>query len=117
MDGGPGGTCAVLATRTSFGPVGAPLIVNRLGAATPNPFNPTTTLPFAMAEPGVVTIRVFDAAGRLVRELWNGMTPAGAAEVTWDGQSVHGVPVSSGMYFAELHAGHFRAVQKLVLLK
>jgi hypothetical protein len=97
--------------------VGVPVIVDRLGAPTPNPFNPTTTLPFSIAEPGVVTIRIFDATGRMIHELWNGMTPAGEGEVIWDGRSTNGVPVPSGMYFAELHAGRFRAVQKLVLLK
>ena len=35
----------------------------------PNPFNPTTTIDFSIAEPGMVNLSIFDASGRLVKNL------------------------------------------------
>jgi hypothetical protein len=109
------GESSMAAAPGGASPLGAPVF--GLRAPVPNPFNPSTRLPFAINEPGLVALRVFDARGRLVRELWNRMTAAGPQSVVWDGRADSGAPVASGLYFAELHAGSQRAVQKLVLLR
>jgi hypothetical protein len=94
---------------------------NHLGHARPNPFNPATTIEYSLAAPGRVTIRVFDVAGRVVRTLVDGALDAGPHQATWDGSTDSGERAASGVYFIRMdaagHAGAFRAVRKLVLLK
>jgi flagellar hook assembly protein FlgD len=89
-----------------------------LGNASPNPFNPSTTIRYDVPKPGgAVTIRVYDVAGRLVHELVNEFRPAGFHEVRWDGIGNRGEPIASGVYFVQMKSGTFAQAKKLVLLK
>jgi hypothetical protein len=63
----------------------------------PNPFNPTTTIQFAMPEEAVVTLKVYDLLGRLVTEQALGRQAAGIQEVSFDAARI-----SSGVYFYRL---------------
>jgi hypothetical protein len=83
-----------------------------LHGATPNPFNPTTTLSFALPQAGQVKLSVFDVAGRQVAELVNGYRDAGSHEVTFDASNL-----ASGLYLYQLSAGNFSATGKMMLLK
>lgn len=83
----------------------------------PNPFNPSTRIAFGTAREGMVTLRVFDVTGRLVRVLVNGRLAAGRYEASWDGRDLHGREASSGVYFLQMEAGGIRAVRKMVLMK
>ena len=85
----------------------------------PNPFNPTTTIPFDLPEVSRVKIQVYDLAGREVAIIANELYPAGSHQVTFDGS---GLP--SGMYFIRAQmkpedqrkdAHHFTS--KMMLLK
>jgi hypothetical protein len=78
----------------------------------PNPFNPATTIPFALPRDTKVIINIFDISGRLIDTLVDSYYPAGYHNVTFDAA---GLP--SGIYFARLTAGEFTQTQKLVLLK
>ncbi|RJP74106.1 MAG: T9SS C-terminal target domain-containing protein [Candidatus Zixiibacteriota bacterium] len=80
--------------------------------AHPNPFNPETAVGYRLPAPGLVSLRVFDTAGRVVATLLDGWREAGAHEVTFDAS---GLP--SGIYFVRLAAGEASQVQKVVLLK
>jgi hypothetical protein len=97
------------------------VFVNRLHHARPNPFNPVTTIDFSLAADGRATIRVFDAAGRVVRTLVDSPVEAGEHTAVWDGTTDSGHRAASGVYFVRMEAaGHmdaFRATRKLVLLK
>jgi hypothetical protein len=97
------------------------LLVNRLGHARPNPFNPSTTIGYSIAAPSRVTIRVFDVAGRVVRTLVDAHVAAGRRTVVWDGTSDAGKHAASGVYFVKMETagqtGALRATRKLVLLK
>ena len=83
----------------------------------PNPFNPVTSLRYGMPEAGDVALRVYDAAGRLVRTLVDGEKGEGYHEETWDGTDDAGVRLGSGVYFAKLEVNGAVRTQKLVLLK
>lgn len=83
-----------------------------LFGARPNPFNPRTTISFALPEATRVRLAVYDLGGRLVAVLEDGVREAGLQQVTWDAS---GMP--SGLYFCRLEAGNQRAVQKLMLMK
>ncbi len=83
----------------------------------PNPFNPATTISFGISEPASVTLKIYEAAGRLVRILLNENRTAGRYEVTWDGRDTAGRQAASGIYFYTLNAGDFRETRKMVLLR
>lgn len=84
----------------------------------PNPFNPRTTLRFALAAPARADLAVHDLAGRLVRRLVAANLPAGEHEVAWDGRDEAGRAVASGQYVARLRAGDDQPVtRKLMLLR
>ncbi len=83
-----------------------------LCAASPNPFNPTTTISFTLPQAGKVMLTVFDVQGRAVAELANGWLNSGAHQLVFEGTNL-----SSGIYFYKLTAGNFSATQKMVLVK
>lgn len=67
-------------------------------AAWPNPFRERTTLSFAMSAAGEFEAAVYDAQGRLVRELGRGYAPAGEMPLVWDGRDQSGRSVPAGVY-------------------
>jgi hypothetical protein len=83
----------------------------------PNPFNPSTTIEFGLQESGHVSLRIYDAAGRLVRSLVDESKPAGSYSAVWDGRDGNGVFVASGIYFYMLKSPEFEATRKMVLLR
>jgi hypothetical protein len=83
----------------------------------PNPFNPTTRITFGLKEPAAVSLRIYDAAGRLVRVLVAGNRPAGNYSELWDGRDNGGRAVASGIYFYRLDAGSFSQTRKMALLR
>lgn len=82
----------------------------------PNPFNPETSIKFALGEPGVVTIEVYNLLGLRVRVL-EGSFPAGPGELVWDGRDTSGRPVASGVYFYKLVSEGTHQVRRMLLLK
>jgi hypothetical protein len=84
----------------------------KLSDSYPNPFNPSTSINYSVANDGHVEIIIYDAAGRLVEELVNGHQDGGKYSVTWNASNQ-----ASGMYFAKMVAGDVVQTQKLVLLK
>jgi hypothetical protein len=86
-----------------------------LGAAYPNPFNPATTIPYALAERCEFSLRIFDVLGRQVAVPARGVQEAGVYQAHWNAT---GLP--SGLYFCRLDAAGGtanHATQKLMLLK
>ncbi|RMZ48949.1 T9SS C-terminal target domain-containing protein, partial [Candidatus Marinimicrobia bacterium PRS2] len=83
-----------------------------LSAAYPNPFNPTTTLSFALPVTSNVILEVYDINGRLINELIKGIMDAGYHSVVWDANSY-----GSGVYFVKMVAGEYINTQKLMLIK
>ena len=88
-----------------------------LGQNAPNPFNPTTTIGFALATEAVVDLSVYDITGRRVATLASGSFPAGDHAVVWDGRDESGRETASGIYFYRLTAGETHERRKMVLLK
>ena len=64
------------------------------------------------------TLRLFDAQGRMIRELWSGeVEGGGSVDVVWDGQSARGRRAGEGVYFAHLDLGGAVATLRLVSLR
>ena len=88
----------------------------RLLGARPNPTVAATTIRFALGSSSPVTIRVFDAGGRLVRTLVDHepMTAAAMHEVPWEGRDDVGRAVGSGVYFYRVRTPHETVGGKIV---
>ncbi len=88
----------------------------------PNPFNPETWLPYHLAKPAEVTLRIYAIGGELVRTLDLGHQPAGRYQdrsqaAHWDGRNEMGESVASGVYFYTLTTGDFTATRKMLIRK
>ncbi|MBE0567097.1 MAG: right-handed parallel beta-helix repeat-containing protein [Krumholzibacteria bacterium] len=89
----------------------------RLEAARPNPFNPSTSIGFALARSGRIRLAVHDARGRLVRVLVDEFRAAGPGSVDWDGRDDRGRHAGTGVYFYRLVAPEVRLTGKMTLLR
>ncbi len=83
----------------------------------PNPFNPTTHIAFELKNPGHVRLRIYDVAGRLVRNLIDERVTAGRHTRPWAGLNDEGQTVSSGVYFYRLWYNDNFHTRKMMLLK
>jgi len=86
-------------------------------AAHPNPFRSTTSISFALEEPGHVRVTVLDIRGRRVRTLLDGTQPAGSRSVHWNGSTDGGKPVSPGVYFMKVQVRDSVHTQKVVFTR
>ena len=96
---------------------GAPQLKTALGRNYPNPFNPTTTISFTLAQSGPASLKIYNAKGQMVRELANAEYSAGKHHLVWDGRDTKGRPVSSGLYFYRLQAKGYSQSHKMILMK
>lgn len=78
----------------------------------PNPFNPTTTIRYALPEDVHVRLTVVDILGREVGVLVDEPQTAGHKDVIFDARNI-----SSGVYFYKLTAGNFTEVKKMVVAR
>jgi hypothetical protein len=100
-----------------------PAAARRLALAppAPNPSGGPVALAFDLPASAVVTLTVYDVAGRQVRELLRGELPAGHRSLSWDGRDDGGMSVAAGVYYARLAvdapARSAPAVRKITLLR
>ena len=88
----------------------------------PNPFNPETWIPFQLAQPASVVLRLYDFEGKIIRTIDLGYKKTGFYTATnraiyWDGKNQLGESVSSGVYFYRLTTSDYDAMKKMVILK
>ncbi len=89
----------------------------------PNPFNPSTTITYALPRQSHVVLIIYNILGQEVVRLVDGMEEPGTKSVMWNGHSAAGSSVSSGVYFYRLEAAEgesaerFAQVRRLMVLK
>ena len=83
-----------------------------LDNAYPNPFNPITTINFALPISREVSISIYDLHGRKVTSLINGIMDIGYHSVMWNADAQ-----ASGVYFVKMIAGEYVGTQQLMLVK
>ncbi len=83
----------------------------------PNPFNPQTTISYTLPDQGLVSVGVFDLAGKRVTTLRSEFQLAGDHSVIWNGRDGNGHIVAGGIYLARVVQGEDTAVRKMILLK
>ncbi len=87
--------------------------------ATPNPFNPSTTIKFDIGGtlPTELKVNVFDVRGRRVATLHDGLATPGPQSFTWDGKTAGGRNVASGVYLAQVQVADMLKSFKMTLTK
>jgi hypothetical protein len=85
--------------------------------AGPNPFTSSTAIWLEMPEPGRARAAIYDAAGRLVRTLKDGLLTSGRHRINWDGRNATGARAAAGVYFASVGAGYERRCIRLMLIR
>ena len=88
-----------------------------LSSIHPNPFNPQTTVEFALSSPQHVRIMIYDVRGSLVHRLVDQSLGSGEHRAVWNGIDDAGRPASSGIYFVRMIAGSYEQTRKIVMLK
>jgi flagellar hook assembly protein FlgD len=89
----------------------------KLDRSFPNPFRGTTTIAFALPQPGRVRVMIYDLRGRLVRTLVDDRREPGRYRTHWDGRNAAGQQVASGVYFIRYDSGSRSLTERTVLLK
>jgi PKD repeat protein len=83
----------------------------------PNPFNPMTTIRYALPEKANVRLTIYNMLGKEVRTLVNEFEEAGYKSVIWDGLDQYGRSLSTGVYIYRIQAGDFTQTRKMVFMK
>jgi hypothetical protein len=87
-----------------------------LGRNYPNPFNPSTVIPFTLARPGLVSLTIYSALGQKVRTLVNGSLSAGEHHAVWNGRDDRGRGAAAGVYLYRLRVEGRAESNKMLLL-
>jgi hypothetical protein len=61
-------------------------------------------------------LRLYDAAGRRVRDLWSGTLCCGGVSIPWDGRDGDGRTAPAGLYFASFEAAGRRSTMRIAAL-
>lgn len=109
--------CFSLPVQTGIGDPPAAGSTASLGSPYPNPFNPSTTIPFTLARASHARIAIHNALGQTIRVLVEGERSAGPQAVTWDGRDDRGNTAASGLYFVELRAEGRILSRKVILAR
>ena len=87
----------------------------------PNPFNPTTTFSYNLANDSQVKLAIYNIKGQKIKTLVSENKIAGSHQIVWDGTDNNGKSVSSGIYFSScgIDDGNndYTSVKKVILLK
>ena len=83
----------------------------------PNPFNPSTTIPFNITQAGNVALNVYDMSGSLVKTLTSDYKEAGSYKVIWNGLNNDGQQVASGQYILKMSAPSYSNTLQMTFLK
>jgi len=78
----------------------------------PNPFNPTTLIPFEIGQERYVNATVYNSLGQQVAVLADGYYQAGSHRLVFDGTGLN-----NGMYFFNFVSGDFSYSQRMTLMK
>ena len=87
-----------------------------LGANYPNPFNPSTMIPYQLPAPMHVRLEVFNILGQRVATLVEGAQPAGFHTASWDATDAAGEAVGAGVYLYRLSGAGVQLTRSMLLI-
>jgi flagellar hook assembly protein FlgD len=70
-----------------------------------------------LGESRVVSVRIYDLKGRLVRKLREGSVPVGYHRIEFNGRTDKGDMLPSGIYVCRMNADGFRKTVKMFMMK
>jgi formylglycine-generating enzyme required for sulfatase activity len=82
----------------------------------PNPFNPTTTIPYSLSSSGHVRVDVFNITGQRIATLVNTHMAEGSHTTSWNGRDESGKAVGAGIYLYRLSSGEMSEARKMLLI-
>jgi membrane-bound inhibitor of C-type lysozyme len=85
--------------------------------AYPNPFNPSTTIRYALPTASHVTLKVFNLRGELVKILVDGNRAANRYQVVWNGANESGAKVAAGIYLYQLKTDNYSQIKRMIFIK
>lgn len=94
-----------------------PVVNTRLLGNYPNPFNPETTISFALEQDGPVSIEVFNIKGQRIATVLNDYLEAGTHNVVWNGKTDQNREAGSGIYFYRMKSGRYSSTRKMIMMK
>jgi len=89
----------------------------RIHPNAPNPFAFSTNIRYSIPKRSDVEIKVIDATGRVVRDLYQNNLYAGDYDVSWNGKDNSGNSVSNGVYFAHIVVGGEKMVREMTVIR
>ena len=87
-----------------------------LGPNYPNPFNPTTIIPYQLPTTMHVRLEVFNILGQRLTTLVDGERAGGFHAVRWDATDAAGQAMAAGVYFYRLSGEGVQATRRMVLI-
>ena len=87
-----------------------------LGPNYPNPFNPSTIIPYQIPTATHVRLEVFNVLGQRIATLVDGEQSAGAHTAQWDATDAAGRAVGAGVYIYRLSSGGATVSRRMVLI-
>ncbi|MFC2119188.1 S41 family peptidase [Bacteroidota bacterium] len=84
----------------------------------PNPFNKTTTIRFELSRPEIVTLKIFNIHGKLVKTLIeHSKLLSGNHNIIWDGTDSKGYRLTDGMLICRLCTDNYEEFLKMIIIK
>ncbi|MHB8157774.1 MAG: WD40/YVTN/BNR-like repeat-containing protein [Desulfocucumaceae bacterium] len=83
----------------------------------PNPFYQSTVINYQIQMPAMVSLKLYNIAGQLIRSFELGYHKSGSYSVKWDGKDEAGRKAASGIYFYRLASNEFNSTKKMVVLR
>ena len=116
FSGNEGGAASIENTYASLPQEGLPALY-ALRQNYPNPFAGGTAIAFDLPRPDVVTLRILNVQGRVVKVLTDDLWPAGRHSMTWHGDDDKFEQVGPGIYFARMETADFQVTIKMLLAR
>ena len=106
--------------KITAGPASKPAVADGppgLAPNVPNPFNPSTVIPYRLDADGPVRLEIYNLLGQRIRTLVDEVQAAGAYRVRWDARDATGRSVATGIYFTRLHHPGGVQTRRMLYLK
>ncbi len=87
-----------------------------LGANYPNPFNPSTMIPYQLPAAMHVRLEVFNILGQRIATLVDGERSAGFHTTSWDATDAAGQAVAAGVYLYRLQGDGAQITRSMLLI-
>jgi hypothetical protein len=106
-----------LVVELPVGIMGGVPLVTELGQNLPNPFNPTTTIPYSLSSAGRVRLVIYNMMGQEVLTVMDAVQPAGHYFMRWNGTTRSGQTAASGIYWYRLITDEVNQIRRMTFMR